>query len=283
MRNQMDEVFNTLRSRKEGALIPLAPGDKAPYSFSLELVDLFARIGSDIVEIAIPTRYPWMEGKNMQIHQLEAIRDGVHTEDSFGLMEAAHKANPALPLVTINFMGPVFGYGLHNYAVSCKKAGIVGADVPDYPYVVGKDYEGFGKDLLAHDVHFIVDITMDVATAPEGSPKYQLLEQLIKNSSGFLFLIAQAGGISGAKDKLPADELTPACERIRRIEEKYGVNTPIIIVCGISTPEQVHDSLRLVGADGVMLGSAVSKRLQAGEPLEKVEPFVKSLKDATRL
>jgi tryptophan synthase alpha chain len=283
MQNRMDEIFESLRSRKEGALIPLSPGDKAPYSFALELVDLFARVGSDIVEIAIPTRYPWMEGKNMQIHQLEAIHDGVHTSDSFGLMEAAHQANPDLPLVTINFMGPVFGHGIHNYAASCKQAGIVGADVPDYPYVVGHDHERFGKELLTHGVHFIVDITMDVATAPEGTPKYQLLEQLIKNSSGFLFLIAQAGGISGAKDKLPSDELTPACERIRRIEENCGVHTPIIVVCGISTPEQVHDSLRIVGADGVMLGSAVSKRLQAGESLEKVEPFVKSLKDATRL
>lgn len=283
MQNKMDEVFAALRSRKEGALIPLSPGDKAPYSFSLELVDMFNRVGSDIVEIAIPTRYPWMEGKNMQIHQLDAIRDEVHTSDSFGLMEAAHKIHPDLPLVTINFMGPVFRYGAHKYAESCQKAGIVGADVPDYPYVVGDDQEKFGRDLLDHGAHFIVDITMDVATAPEGSPKYALLEKLIKLSSGFLFLIAQAGGMSGAKDKLPADELTPACERIRRIEEKFGVSTPIIIVCGISTPEQVHDSLRLVGADGVMLGSAVSKRLQAGESIEKVEPFVKSLKDATRL
>ena len=38
-----------------------------------------------------------------------------------------------------------------------------------------------------------------------------------------------------------------------------------------------------VGADGVMLGSAVSKRLQAGEPIEKIEPFVRSLKEATQL
>ena len=283
MQNQMDKVFNELRNKKEGALIPLAPGDKYPFSHTLELVDMFSRVGSDILEIAIPTRFPWMEGKAMQIHQLEALQDSVHAEDSFGVMEAAHKAHPDLPLVTINFMGPAFTYGTHNYAVSCKKAGIVGADVPDYPYVVGNDHEGFGKDLLDNGVHFIVDITMDVATAPEGTPKYQLLEKLISKSSGFLFLIAQPGGISGAKDKLPADELTPACERIRRIEEKYGVNTPIIIVCGISTPEQIYDSLRVVGADGVMLGSAVSKRLQAGESLEKVEPFVKSLKDATRL
>jgi tryptophan synthase alpha chain len=249
----------------------------------MELVDLFERVGSDIVEIAIPTRYPWMEGANMQIHQLDAIKEGIHTSDSFGLMEAVKNKHPELPVVTINFMGPVIGYGAVRYADSCRKAGIVGADVPDYPYVVGDDHEKFGKELLDNQVHFIMDITMDVATAPEGSPKYALLERLIRKSSGFLFLIAQAGGQSGVKDKLPADELKPACDRIRRLEEKFNVHTPIIIVCGISTPEQVRDSIRVVGADGVMLGSAVSKRLQAGESLEKIEPFVRSLKDATRL
>ena len=283
MHNKLDEVFANLRRKKEGALIPLSPRDKAPYSFSLDLVEMFKRVGSDIVEIAIPTRYPWMEGANMQIHQLDAIRDGICTTDSFVLMETAHQAHPDLPLATINFMGPAFDYGRHNYAVSCQKAGVVAADIPDYPYIASNDHEGFGRDLLDHGIHFIVDITIDVATAPEGTLKYHLLEKTIKKSTGFLFLIAQPGGKSGVKDKLPTDELTPACERIRRVEEKLGVFTPIIIVCGISTPEQVHDSLRVVCADGVMLGSAVSKRLQAGESIEKVESFVKSLKDATRL
>jgi tryptophan synthase alpha chain len=283
MNNQMDEVFKKLHEKNEGALIPLSPGDKAPYTFSLELVDLFERIGTDILEIAIPTRYPWMEGANMQIHQLDAIRDDIKTSDSFGLMETAHQRHPNLPLVTINFMGPAFGYGIHNYSESCKRAGIVGVDIPDYPYVVSNDHEGFGASLHKNGVHFIVDITMDIATAPVGSPKYKLCFDLVRKSSGFLFLIAQAGGISGVKDKLPVDELKPACERLREMEAEAGVSTPIIIVCGISTPEQVRDSIRLVGADGVMLGSAVSKRLQAGESLEKIEPFVRSLKDATRL
>lgn len=283
MKNQMDEIFKSLRDRNEGALIPLSPGDKAPYSLSMELIDLFERVDSDFVEVAIPTRYPWMEGANMQIHQLDAIRDGIRTADSFGLMETAHQKHPQLPLVTINFMGPAFGYGLKNYAESCKRAGILAADIPDYPYVTGKDHEGFGKDLLANGVHFIVDITMDLATAPSGSPKYNLCLDLVKKSTGFLFLIAQAGGQSGVKDKLPVDELKPACDRLRSMEAETGVYTPIIVVCGISTPEQVRDSIRRVGADGVMLGSAVSKRLQAGESLEKIEPFVRSLKDATRL
>ena len=283
MKNRMDETFEKLRKRNEGALIPLSPGDKAPYTFSMELINLFERVGSDFVEIAIPTRYPWMEGANMQIHQLDAIRDGIRTEDSFGLMDAVMQKHPDLPLVTINFMGPVLGYGIQKYADSCKKVGVVGADVPDYPYVYGKDKEEFGRKLLEKNVHFIVDITMDVAMAPDNSPKNELCKELVKKSSGFLFLIAQPGGVSGTKDKLPVDELKPACDRLRIFEAEAGVATPIIIVCGISTPEQVQDSIRKVGADGVMLGSAVSKRLQAGEPLEKVEPFVKSLKDATKL
>ena len=283
MKNRMDETFEKLHIRNEGTLIPLSPGDKPPYTFSMELIDIFDRAGSDFVEIAIPTRYPWMEGANMQIHQLDAIRDGIHTEDSFGLMDAVMRKHPNLPLVTINFMGPVMGYGIQKYADSCQKAGIVGADIPDYPYVYGEDKEEFGKKLLEKNIHFIVDITIDVAMADEDSPKNILCKKLVKKSSGFLFLIAQPGGVSGIKDKLPVEELKPACDRLRIIEAEAGVTTPIIIVCGISTPEQVWDSIRKVGADGVMLGSAVSKRLQAGEPLEKVEPFVKSLKDATRL
>jgi tryptophan synthase alpha chain len=283
MRNRIDDVFDKLQKKNEGALIPLSPGDKAPFSQSMELIDMFARVGSDIVEIAIPTRYPWMEGANMQIHQLEAIRDGIQTSDSFSLMEAARKKHPDLALVTLNFMGPVFGYGVQKYAESCKKAQMDGADIPDYPFVVGNDHEGFVNALHNHNVHFTIDLTVDVALAEPGSPKHFLLENLVKKSSGFLFLIAQPGGVSGVKDKLPVETLKPACEKLRMIEDKTGVHTPIIIVCGISTPEQVSDSLRKVGADGVMLGSAVSKRLQAGETLEKVEPFVRSLKDATRL
>jgi tryptophan synthase alpha subunit len=82
---------------------------------------------------------------------------------------------------------------------------------------------------------------------------------------------------------LPVESLKPAVARVRKLETELNVTTPIIVVCGISTPEQVRGSIREVGADGVMLGSAVSKRLQAGEPLERIQPFVAELKDATRI
>lgn len=283
MRNKLDEAFEKLHKNNEGALIPLIPGEKAPFTNSLEMLDMLVRAGSDAVEVVIHTRYPWMEGANMLIHQLEAIRDEVQTADSFDLMVEARKKYPDLPLLTLNFMGPVFAWGTKKYAEYCRRAGMDGADIPDYPFVYGKDHEGFVQMLHEHNVHFTNDLTVDLVMAEPGSYKHQLCENLVATSSGFFFLIAQPGGQSGVKDKLPVDELKPACDNLKKMKEKFGVDTAIIVVCGISTPEQVYGVVRDVGADGVMLSSAISKRLQAGESLEKIEPFVRSLKDASRL
>ncbi len=282
MGNRLDRLFEQLRSRNEGALIPLSPGDKAPFTKSNEIIDMFMETGADAIEIAVPTRYPWMEGKNMQIHQLEAIEESVKSSDSFELMKFTREKYPEWPLLTINFMGPVFKYGQSNYIQGCVDASIDAVDIPDYAYISQNDSLGFVSDLLINNVYFIVDITTSLATAEEGTRQYDLLCKLIKKSKGFLFMIAQPGGVSGTKTKLPVDELKPAVDRVKMLEDEFKVNTPIIIVCGISSPEQVYESIRTVGADGVMLGSAISKRLQAGETIEKIAPFARELKEATK-
>jgi tryptophan synthase alpha chain len=281
MENRMDRTFASLRPRGEGALIPLVPGDRPPFTSSLELLDMFVQAGCDMVEIAIPARYPWMEGRTMQIHQLEAITRGIQPEDSFGLMKCARERYSDLPLVVINFMGPIFMVGQERYVEGCASAGMDCADIPDYPYIGSDDHYGLVDALHRNNIHFNVDITTDQAVVPEGSHEYEFLKDSIRLSSGFLFMIAQPGGASDAKPTLPVDKLKPAVERVRALEDQLGVDTPIIVVCGISTPEQVWGSVRTVGADGVMLGSAVSLRVQAGEPLERIQPFVAALKDAT--
>lgn len=283
MKNRLDIVFEKLKKNNEGALIPLAPGDKEPFNTSNEILDMFYEAGADATEIAVPTRYPWMEGKAMQIHQLEAIEDGVKSMDSFKLMDYTRNKYPDWPLITINFMGPVFTYGLDNYIQGCKNASIDGVDIPDYAYAAADDPVKLVSKLREINAYFTVDITTGLAGSEPGTKEYDLLCSLIKKSGGFLFMIAQPGGVSGTKDKLPVDELKPAVERVKQLEEKFNVTTPVIVVCGISSPEQVRDSIRKVGADGVMLGSAISKRLQAGETLEKIQPFATELKEATKL
>jgi tryptophan synthase alpha chain len=261
----------------------LVPGDRAPFSVSSELLDMLVEAGSDMVEIAVPTRFPWMEGRAMQLHQLDAMERGIKSEDSFDLMRKSRSKYPNLPLIVINFMGPVFALGLSQYTQQCGQAGMDCADIPDYPYVACGDSHGLVAALRDQHLHFNVDTTTAQAAAPEGSPESDFLAKSVQSSSGFLFMIAQPGGVSGVKDALPVDQLKPAVQKIHELESRLQVDTPVIAVCGISTPEQVHETIRNVGADGVMLGSAVSRRLQAGESLERIQPFVAALKDATRV
>lgn len=280
--NRLDLLAKRLAASDEGEFIALAPASPPPHTETLEVADMMVRAGVDVLEIAVPSVFPWMEGATMQRHQLEAIAQRVTPAMAFDGIQCVRKRYPGLPLVAISFTTRVFSYGQRRFVESCARTGTDGVDIPDYPLVRSGDVTGFGAELSGHDIHFINPISTDLAMVPESTPEYHLLEGMVRSASGFLFIMAVAGGVSGVKPRLPVETLKPATERVRALQEKLAVSCPIIIVCGISTPEQVHASIEEVGADGVMLGSAVSRRLQAGESLESVESFVRSLKDATR-
>ena len=53
--------------------------------------------------------------------------------NSIGLMQAARQKYSRLPLISINFMGPVFTMGQDVYVDKCTHAGIDCVDIPDYP------------------------------------------------------------------------------------------------------------------------------------------------------
>ncbi len=92
----------------------------------------------------------------MQIHQLEALEESVKSSDSFELMKFTREKYPDWPLLTINFMGPVFKYGQANYVQGCVDASIDAVDIPDYAYVGQNDSLGFVSDLLSSNIYFIV-------------------------------------------------------------------------------------------------------------------------------
>ena len=52
---------------------------------------------------------------------------------------------------------------------------------------------------------------------------------------------------------------------------------PIVVGFGINTPEAAHDMA--LHADGAVVGSAIVSKIAAGESVESVLSFVKSLAD----
>lgn len=280
--NRLDMVFAELRKKGEGALVTLAPSEPPPFAHSLEIADMFAAAGADVVEIAIPSTFPWMEGETMQRHQLEAKVAEVRTTDSFSLATKVREGHPDLPLVAINFTCVLFSHGVERYINDCAQAGFDAVDVPDYPLGRSGDDQGFVSGLLEHNVYSVNPISDTLAMAGEGTKEYQLLCDMVRLSRGFLFVMAVPGGVSGVKDTLAKQSLARAVRRVRALQEKLNAPCPIVLVCGISTPEQVHASIRDIGADGVMVGSAVSRPLLQGTSLSEVQRAVETLKDATR-
>ena len=79
-------------------------------------------------------------------------------------------------------------------------------------------------------------------------------------------------GITGARDKLPAD-LESFVARVRKTASK-----PLCVGFGISTPQQASRVARI--ADGVIVGSQIIQYMEADESMIKVVDFARELRRA---
>jgi tryptophan synthase alpha chain len=79
-------------------------------------------------------------------------------------------------------------------------------------------------------------------------------------------------GVTGERDEVGAD-VVKVVERIRQCTDM-----PVCVGVGVSTPEQAAEVCRV--ADGVVVGSALVRRLLAGEGPDGAAAFVRSLRQA---
>ena len=100
------------------------------------------------------------------------------------------------------------------------------------------------------------------APARDGpGPDAARLDSLLGTATGFLYRIAIAG-VTGAREGV-APETLEYLGRIRRRVAAGGI--PLCVGFGISGPEQI-ETLRDL-ADGFIVGSALVKRIAAGQPI----------------
>jgi tryptophan synthase alpha chain len=109
--------------------------------------------------------------------------------------------------------------------------------------------------------------------APTSSPERQTA--IAKKSQGFVYLVSVTG-VTGVRTEVGArvEELLAG---MRQVTDK-----PIGVGFGISQPEQAQQ-VKAWGADAVIVGSAMVKRLAEGTPaegLQAVETFCRELKTA---
>ncbi len=242
------------------ALIPYVTVGYPSIEATLQVVPLLASSGCDIVELGIPFSDPLADGVTIQKASFRALQNGITPQIC---LEVARQLSETvdIPLVFMTYFNPVFSYGLAEFCSACARSGIDGLIIPDLPPEEGSELEALtqkqGLDL----------IYLLAPTSTEGR-----IRLVAERSRGFVYLVSVTG-VTGARDRLPAD-LEAFVSRVRKVATQ-----PLCVGFGISTPEQAR---RVAGiGDGVIVGSRLVQLMEAEDNfISPVSNFIKGLRHA---
>jgi tryptophan synthase alpha chain len=247
-----------LRSRRDAGkklLVPYVTGGLGREWH--EVVRAVVGAGADAVEVGIPFSDPIMDGRTIQEASQRALDLGA---TPVGVMDAMATIDVPAPLVVMTYYNLVARMGHERCARHLQECGVDGAIVPDLPL---DELNGWGD---AADAAGVETILLAAPTTP-----HDRLAQICDRSHGFVYGVSLMG-VTGERDELAihAGEMGRRCKAV--------TDKPVLLGVGISTPEQAAQAA--ADADGVIVGSALVRRLLDGGGAEEAATFVRSLRVA---
>lgn len=250
----MEQRLRTVRDGGRKLLIPYLTGGLGPWT---ELVRAVADAGADAVEIGIPFSDPVMDGPTIQVASERALAAGTTPESIFTGLRGLDAGVPVLGMTYYNL---VFHMGEERFAGQMAEAGFSGMILPDVPL------EEQGPWRAAADVAGIETVMLAGPITPDDR-----LQRVCDASRGYVYGV-NLMGVTGERQSLGAQAATLA-GRLKAVTDK-----PVVMGFGISTPEQAVEVARV--SDGVIVGTALVRRILDGGGPEEAHRFIASLREA---
>ncbi|HEX5614545.1 MAG TPA: tryptophan synthase subunit alpha [Acidimicrobiia bacterium] len=247
-----------LRERRDAGcklLVPYVTGGLG--SQWRDVVRAVVAAGADAVEIGIPFSDPIMDGRTVQEASQRALDLGATPA---GVIAAAAEIDVDVPLVVMTYYNLVLRLGHERAARALADAGIDGAIVPDLPL---DELDGWGD---AADAAGIETVLLAAPTTTD-----ERLAAICERSRGFVYGVSLMG-VTGERAALA----THAQDMGRRM--KATTDRPALLGVGISTPDQARTAA--ASCDGVVVGSALIRRLLDGGGPDEAASFVAELRRA---
>ena len=257
--------FDELRDRNECSLIPFITAGDPDLATTAKALEALDQSGADIIELGVPYSDPLADGPTIQAAATRALKRGVTLEK---VIQLVADVSPKLsaPLILFTYYNPILNRGIETFLKDIYAAGARGLLVPDLPL---EEMD----TLLNAAAEVGIEVTLLVApTSPD-----ERIQAIAQRSQGFVYLVSVTG-VTGVRQEV-ATRVEGLLTDIHKATAK-----PIGVGFGVSAPAQAKQ-LKDWGADGVIVGSAVVKRLSTGTPeagLNAITDFCKSLKDAIR-
>jgi tryptophan synthase alpha chain len=254
----VSSLEHSLRSARHGGrklLIPYLMGGMTDDWG--ETLSALAAAGADAIEIGIPFSDPMMDGPVIQEAGLRALQRGTVPDK---VLDDIARAEVPVPVAVMTYYNLIFRAGHKRMANSLAAAGVSGAIIPDLsleelaPWAAEADEAGVATVLLV---------------AP--SSPVDRVERICARARGFVYAVARMA-VTGERTDAGGD-VSVLVERIRA-----HTDLPICVGVGISSPEQAAEACQ--SADGVIVGSALVRRLLEGAGPEGAAAFIGSLRAA---
>lgn len=246
-----------LRSRRDGGrklLVPYVTAGMRPDW--TEVVRALAAAGADAIEVGIPFSDPMIDGPTVQAASSAALQRG--TTPTAVLSELA-AVDVDVPLCVMTYYNIVFRAGHRRFARSLAEAGVSGAIVPDLSLEEAAEWCAEADDAGVATVLLVAPSTPDDRAA-----------RICERSRGFVYGVGRMG-VTGERTTLAGSAIALG-RRLRRITD-----LPVCIGIGISSAEQAVEAA--AESDGVVIGSALVRRLLEGAEVDEAFSFIRDIRD----
>jgi len=251
----LEEHLRARRASGRKLLVPYVTG-----GLGREWCDVVRAVvdaGADAVEVGIPFSDPIMDGRTIQEASQRALDLGA---TPVGVIDALADVEVPVPLIVMTYYNLVMRLGHTRAAEALRGAGVTGAIVPDLPL---DELDGWGE---AADSSGVATVLLAAPTTPDDR-----LVEICERSRGFVYGVSLLG-VTGERAALPrhAEQMGRRCKAV--------TDRPVLLGVGISTPEQAAQAA--ASADGVIVGSALVRRLLEGGGPDEAAAFVAGLRAA---
>jgi tryptophan synthase alpha chain len=251
----LEPALRAQRERGRKLLVPYVTGGMDD-DWMVTLEGL-AGAGADAIEVGIPFSDPMIDGPVVQEASLRALARGTTPESI--LADLTH-LDVGVPLVAMTYYNLIYRAGHERMAGLLAEAGVSGAIIPDLPL------EELGPWAEAADAAGVATVLLVAPSTPPAR-----IEAICRRSRGFVYGVGRMG-VTGEQATL-ADSAREVASRIGAVTD-----VPVCIGIGVSSPEQAATVCEV--ADGVVVGSALVRRLLEGEGPIGAATFVSSLRRA---
>ncbi|WP_281984758.1 tryptophan synthase subunit alpha [Thalassorhabdomicrobium marinisediminis] len=257
--SRIDAKFAELRDAKKKAFVAYVMAGDPDFETSLNIVKGLPAAGVDIIELGLPFTDPMADGPTIQLAGQRALEHGMTLEQTLQIARELRKTDDRTPIVMMGYYNPIYSRGVDQFLDDAKAAGIDGLIIVDLP---PEEDDELCLPAQKAGLNFI-----RLATPTTDNKR---LPKVLQNTSGFVYYVSITG-ITGAAAAQAAD-VAPEVARI-----KSATDLPVIVGFGVRSAETAKDIAGV--ADGTVVGSAIVEKIGAGESVEDVLAFVKSLAD----